>query len=144
MNFEGMHPGRFACRRIGLRPGKECSMEFRRILCLALLSLCAAGAANTFARPRQRPLGTGISSVMAGVQPSKQTASPECREWTGQVCTVCGIETPIDISLKNRTKTPVLLCSDMKPGPARVEMTAHAEPTIPGLWEVELGLGYRT
>jgi hypothetical protein len=32
----------------------------------------------------------------------------------------------------------------MKPGRARLEMTTHAEPTIPGLWEVEFGLGYQT
>jgi hypothetical protein len=32
----------------------------------------------------------------------------------------------------------------MKPGPARVVLMAHAEPAIPGLWEVEFGLGYQT
>jgi len=84
------------------------------------------------------------SSVVAGIQLLKQRANPNCREWRDGACTVCGIDSAISISLKNKTKTPLLLCQDMKPGPARVVMMTHAEPTIPGLWEVEFGLGYQT
>ena len=74
----------------------------------------------------------------------KEKANPNCREWKNEACTVCGIDSVIDISLKNKTKTPILLCRDMKPGPAKVVMLTHAGPAIPGVWEVELGLGYQT
>jgi len=74
----------------------------------------------------------------------KGKANPTCREWKNEACTVCGIDSAIDISLKNKTKTPILLCREMKPGPAKVVMLTHAGPAIPGVWEVELGLGYRT
>ena len=96
---------------------------------LALLSLCAAGAELT---------------DVDGRQPSKQNANPKCLEWKEGACMVCGLNSTVNISLKNKTRTPMLLCRDMKPGPVRVEMVTHAEPTIPGLWEVEFGLGYQT
>jgi hypothetical protein len=91
-------------------------VDNRRFLCLGLLSLCAA----------------------------QERANPNCREWKNETCTVCSIDSAIDISVKNKTKTPVLQCRDMKPGPARVEGLTHAEPAIPGVWEVEFGLGYQT
>jgi hypothetical protein len=71
-------------------------------------------------------------------------ANPKCLEWKNGACTVCGIDSAIDILLKPMTKTPILLCRNMKPGPARVVMSTHVEPAIPGLWEVEFGLGYQT
>jgi hypothetical protein len=137
-------------------------------LFLALLSLCGAGGRLSRAgHSREDPpvewtdlaqfvrsagryetytssLETGNAPVVAGVRLLTQKANPNCREWRDEVCTLCGIESAIDISVKNKTKTPVLFCRDMKPGPARVVMTTHAEPTIPGLWEVEFGLGYQT
>ena len=92
-------------------------MYDRRFLIFVLVSLCAA----------------------------QEEVNPNCRVWKNETCTVCGIDSAaIDISVKKRTKTPVLLCRGMKPGPARVEMLTHAEPAIPGLWEVEFGLGYQT
>ena len=75
---------------------------------------------------------------------SKERANPSCREWKNEACTVCGIDSAIDISVKNKTKTPILLCRDMKPGAAKVVMFTHAEPVIPGVWEVEFGVGYQT
>jgi hypothetical protein len=101
----------------------------RLLLSLSLLLFCAAGA--ELAHVDGRPL-------------SKQNANPKCLEWKEGACMVCGIDSTINISVKNKTKTRVLLCRDMKPGPVRVEMVMHAEPTIPGLWEVEFGLGYQT
>ena len=74
----------------------------------------------------------------------KEKTNPNCREWKNGGCTVCGIDSAIDISLKNKTKTPILLCRGMKPGPVKVVMLTHAGPAIPGVWEVELGLGYQT
>lgn len=71
-------------------------------------------------------------------------ADSNCREWKGKSCTVCGIDATLNISVKSKTKTPVLRCRDMKAGPARVVMMTHAEPMLPGLWEVEFGLGYQT
>jgi hypothetical protein len=77
-------------------------------------------------------------------QDIKQDVHPNCLEWKKEACAVCGIDSAVDISLKNKTRTPLLECRDMKPGPVKVEMEAHAEPAIPGLWEVEFGLGYQT
>ena len=71
-------------------------------------------------------------------------ANPDCLEWKGEACTVCGIRSVRNFSVPNRTKTPLLLCRGMKPGPSRVVMVTHAEPALPGLWEVEFGLGYQT
>jgi hypothetical protein len=134
-------------------------------LYLTLLSLSATGAGLSQTRQSQEnppvfsefsavktgkpqtytsSLETGHSSVVAGIQPLKQIANPNCREWKDEACTVCGIDSSINILVKNKTKTPLLLCRDMKPGPARVVMMTHAEPTISGLWEVEFGLGYQT
>jgi len=97
-------------------------MDNRRFLCVALFLLCAAqpGSART------------------------KSANPNCQEWKKDACTVCGIDSTIDLSVENKTKTPILVCRDMKPGPAKVVMVTHAEPTIPGVWQVEFGLGYQT
>jgi len=110
-------------------------MENRRFLGLAPCLLCAIAAGSANPQPH---------SAISELASSKQAANPDCLKWKGEVCTECGIHSFISISLKNKTKTPLFLCQNMKPGPARLEMTTHAEPQIPGLWEVELGLGYRT
>jgi len=81
---------------------------------------------------------------MSGNRLAEQTADHNCREWQGEVCKECSLDFILDISVRNKTKTPMLLCRGMKPGPARLVMKAHAEPKIPGLWEVEFGLGYQT
>ena len=110
-------------------------MEKRRFLSLApwLLCVIAAGIAN----PQPH-------SAIPELASPHQTANPDCRKWKVEVCEECGINSFDRISLKNKTKTTLLLCQSMKPGPAKLEMTTHAEPEIPGLWEVELGLGYQT
>jgi len=81
---------------------------------------------------------------MSGNQLAEQTADHNCREWQGEVCKECSLDSILNISVRNKTKTPLLLCRGMKPGPARLVMKAHAEPKISGLWEVEFGLGYQT
>lgn len=112
----------------------------RRLFCLALLLLCVVK--EGFAQARHLEAGGPFSA--AGSQGFRESAMPNCREWKNNACTRCSIRSTIDISLKNKTKTPILLCPDMKPGPARVVLVTHAEPGIPGLWEVEFGLGYQT
>jgi hypothetical protein len=115
-------------------------VDDRRFFCLALLLLCAAKGG--FAQTQRRM--AGFPFIPAEIQLPKEEANPNCKEWKNKACRVCGIEATIDISVKNKTKTPTLLCRDMKPGPARVVMVTHVEPTILGLWEVEFGLGYKT
>lgn len=75
---------------------------------------------------------------------NKEKNDPNCRRWENGACTICGIDFPMKISLENKRKTPILLCRDMRPGPAKLLMETHAEPAIPGVWEVEFGLGYQT
>ena len=84
------------------------------------------------------------SSVQQEQAGDKEKTNPNCRESKNGACTVCAIASPIDISLKNKTKTPILLCRDMRPGPAKLVMQIHAAPAIDGVWEVEFGLGYQT
>ena len=84
-----------------------------------------------------------FAALLCAQLPIKK-ASPNCQESKDGVCTVCAIDSAVDVSVQNKTKTPILLCRNMKPGPARVVMTTHAEPAIPGVWEVEFGLGYKT
>src|SRR5215475_9034517 len=123
-------------------------MENRSFLPLALLSLCAVSGLSevSIGEPRTHSAGAknGAAPMVAELHDSRQKTNPSCRQWKGETCTVCGIDSPSSFLLKNKTKTPVLLCRDMKPGPARLEMTSHAEPAISGLWEVEFGLGYQT
>lgn len=64
-----------------------------------------------------------------------------CMKREGNFCTDCGIDVTTGIAIPNKTRTPLPACRDMKPGPARLTMETHAEPVIPGLWEVEFGLG---
>jgi hypothetical protein len=86
-------------------------------------------------------------SLLCAAQPvltHTKSANLNCREWKKNACAVCGIDSVIDLSVQNKTRTPILECRDMKPGPANVMMLTHAEPTIPGVWQVEFGLGYQT
>ena len=111
----------------------------RHFFCLVLLSFHAIRGG--FAQYEQRGEGAPVEGI---VQSSKERVKPNCLKWKNGACTVCGIDSAIDLSVKNKTKTPVLFCRDMKPGPFRVVMSTHAEPVIPGVWEVEFGLGYQT
>ena len=97
-------------------------MQSRRFLYLAVVFLSVAGAA--FA----------------------QAANPtsHCMKREANFCTECRIDVTTGLSIPNKTKTPLPACRGMKPGPARLLMETHAEPVIPGLWEVEFGLGYKT
>ena len=97
-------------------------MDNRRFLWIALFLLCASQPGST----------------------QTKSASRNCREWKKGACRVCGIDAAIDLSVQNKTKTPILVCRDMKPGPAKVVMLTHAEPTVSGVWQVEFGLGYQT
>jgi hypothetical protein len=97
-------------------------VDNRRFLCVALFLLCAAQAGSMHTK----------------------SANPNCREWQKDACTVCGIDSVTALSVHNKTKNPILVCRDMKPGPVKVVMLTHAEPTIPGVWQVEFGLGYQT
>ena len=92
----------------------------------------------------KKPAAHREGPVLAQSRDSRQKTNPNCLEWKNETCTLCGIDSALALALKNKTKTPVLLCRQMKPGPARLEMRAHAEPAISGLWEVEFGLGYQT
>ena len=129
-------------------------MNNRRFLCFAFFVLWLTTGGLTqerrslvnlsrdgthFAQGRER-----YSSVQQEQPGDKEKANPNCREWKDGACTVCGIDSAIDISLKNMTKTPVLFCRDIKPGPAKLVMQTHAAPAIHGVWEVEFGLGYQT
>src|SRR3974390_558610 len=96
-------------------------VDNRRFFCLALLLLCAARGG--FAQS-QRPMA-GTFFIPARIQPARERTNPNCKEWESTVCKVCRIEAAIDISVKNKTMTPILLCRDMKPGPARVLMVTH-------------------
>ena len=111
-------------------------MSNGNLVYLALLSFCAVAGASC--------LEIGTSPVAFAIQKPGQGTNPNCREWKDEVCTLCGIDSVINISVKNKTKTLVLVCRGMKPGPARLVMTTHAEPATPGVWEVEFGLGYKT
>jgi hypothetical protein len=79
-----------------------------------------------------------------GVGNAARKPSSKCMKREANFCVDCGIDVPTEISIPNKTKTPLLACRDMKPGPARLVMETHAEPLTSGLWEVEFGLGYKT
>jgi hypothetical protein len=123
-------------------------LDNRLLFLVPLLLLCAlegfAQAKHGWDNPPIDFAQTLYAPVEAEQSVAKEGANPKCLEWKNGACTVCDIESAIDILLKHMTKTPILLCRDMKPGPATVLMLTHAEPTIPGLWEVEFGVGYRT
>jgi hypothetical protein len=84
-----------------------------------------------------------LSAAQPGTTQTK-SANPNCREWSNGACTVCGTDVTIELSVKSKTRTPILACRDMKPGLAKVVILTHAEPAIPGEWQVEFGLGYQT
>lgn len=116
--------------------GRRAFVNNRCFFCFALLLVWA-------------PAGVIAQEKSSPKPPQDQAASLErsnknCREWKHEACTVCSIDSTTDISLKNKTKTPILLCSDMRPGPAKLVLLAHTEPAIPGVWELEFGLGYQT
>jgi len=125
----------------------------RHILCMALLLLCSAegGFAQTGHNQEWpvRPSGFGQTShrylsVEEQQSLNKEGAKANCLERKNEACTACAIDTAIDMSVKNKTKTAILMCRDMKPGPVKMVMLTRAEPTISGVWEVEFGLGYQT
>lgn len=95
-------------------------------------------------RPTGRYNGQSVHGSSAPEVTVKTVANPDCLEWKGEACTVCGINSVRNFSVPNKTKSPLLLCRGMKPGPVRVVIVTHAEPTLRGLWEVEFGLGYQT
>lgn len=112
-------------------------MSYWRLFCVAL-SLCYAANAGL-------AQGQSLQAVdPSGIEVSKQMGNPNCQKWQNHACVVCGIRSTVDISVKSKTKTLLLQCQDMKPGPAKIVMLTHAEPTTSGVWEVEFGLGYQT
>lgn len=129
-------------------------MDNRCWICVPLLLLCIGEAGFAQAKPgwgHPSSQSTDFAHMRKPDAPveeehsvAKGRGNPKCLEWNNGACTVCGIDSAIDILLKPMTKAPILLCRDMKPGPARAVMFTHAEPAIPGLWEVEFGLGYQT
>jgi len=123
----------------------------RRYLSIVLFLVGATAGGFAQAQQGGEKSDSGVAHALRpyapiGEQQSivKEKANPNCLEWKNEACTVCGIDSATTISLKNMTKTPILLCRDMKPGPAKVTMVTHAEPAVPGIWEVEFGLGYQT
>jgi hypothetical protein len=79
-----------------------------------------------------------------GVGNAGRKPSSHCLKREANFCIDCGMDVSTEMSIPNKTKTPLLTCRDMKPGPARLVMETYAEPVISGLWEVEFGLGYKT
>ena len=84
-------------------------------------------------------LSTSGAAFAQGANPTSH-----CIKREANFCIECAIDITTGISIPNKTKTPLPACRDMKPGPARLTMETHAEPVIPGLWEVEFGFGYKT
>jgi hypothetical protein len=100
-------------------------MHSRPFRYLAVCLLCVSGAA--------------FAQENAGRKPNSQ-----CMKREANLCIDCGIDVTTETSIPNKTRTPLLACHDMKPGPAQIVMETNAEPVIPGLWEVEFGVGYKT
>ena len=100
-------------------------MHSRPFRYLAVCLLCVSGAA--------------FAQENAGRKPNSQ-----CMKREANLCTDCGIDVTTETSIPNKTRTPLLTCHDMKPGPAKIVMETNAEPVNPGLWEVEFGVGYKT
>ena len=100
-------------------------MHSRPFRYLAVCLLCVSGAA--------------FAQENAGRKPNSQ-----CMKREASLCTDCGIDVTTETSIPNKTRTPLLTCHDMKPGPAKIVMETNAEPVNPGLWEVEFGVGYKT
>lgn len=134
-------------------------MENRRLLGVVFLSLCITGAlAHTLSAriatfvefKRAQPSAhtytskTLSNSFVEDAQVTTESLNAKCLQRENGACVVCGIDTAINTSVSHKTRTPLLTCRGMKPGPAKLIMETHAEPAIAGLWEVELGLGYHT
>jgi hypothetical protein len=124
-------------------------VDYRRFFYLALLLLSAgipkfsdlkSGKPETYLY--RSPVVNG--SFVEGVEPPGDKSNPNCLRRDNNSCTVCGMDVTTGMSLRNMTKTPLLMCRDMKPGPTKLMIETHAEPTISGLWEVEFGIGYHT
>jgi len=134
-------------------------MKNHRFLCIALLSICVTGGfaptlyakiATFVERKHGQPatftytLQTWGNSVVEEVQVATEPLNAKCLQRENGICTLCGIDTTTSTSVNNKTRTSLLTCRGMKPGPAKLVMETHAEPVSPGLWEVEFGLGYHT
>ena len=128
-------------------------MHERRFVCFALFLLWLTTGGLTQERQGMELLSRNRTPSGQQPQPysfqheqviNKEKSDANCRKWESGACTICGIDSPVKISLESKTKTPILLCRDIRPGPAKLMMEAHAEPAIPGVWEVEFGLGYQT
>jgi hypothetical protein len=83
--------------------------------------------------------GASFAQENAGLK-----ATSQCMKRQANLCIDCGIDVTTETSVKNKTRTPLLACHDMRPGPATIVMETNAEPLVRGLWEVEFGVGYKT
>jgi hypothetical protein len=113
-------------------------MKNRRIFWIVLLPICVTGA---LADSRSATWG---NSALEEVRIPTDSLTAKCLQRENGVCTVCGIEAATNTKVSNKTRTSLLTCRGMKPGPAKLVMETRAEPVIPGLWEVEFGFGYHT
>jgi len=131
-------------------------MKIPRFSCVVLLSAClTVGFARvlcaeiaTFIESKHSQSATYIPASKAHGNPEGQnrqdSLDAKCLQSENGICTVCGIDTTTSTKVSNKTRTSLLACRGMKPGPAKLVIETHAEPGIPGLWEVEFGLGYHT
>ena len=135
-------------------------MGIRQFFGILVMSFCATGAilahANSTrsspfsevgrARPEAYASTLRINGNFAAENISllAGTLSGHCLQRKNAACTVCGINGATSISVNHKTRTVLLNCSGMKPGPTQLVMETHAEPVSPGLWEVEFGIGYHT
>ena len=131
-------------------------MKNRRFLCVVLLSICLTGGLArvlsariaTLLEPKHGQSTTSILASKAHGNPEGQnpedSANAKCQQSENGICTVCGIDATTSTKVSNKTRTSLLACRGMKPGPAKLIIETHAEPWIPGMWEVEFGLGYHT
>jgi hypothetical protein len=118
-------------------------MHGRPFLYLVVWLLSASGAAFAQAATPERTVPSDHAFAQ-GVENAGRKATSQCIKRDANVCTECGVDVTTEISIPNKTRTPLPACHDMKPGPARLVLETHAEPVDPGLWEVEFGLGYKT
>jgi hypothetical protein len=114
-------------------------MHGRPFLYLVVSLLSASGAAFAQAATPERTVSSAQEVENAG-----RKSTSQCMKREADLCTECAIDVTTEISIPNKTRTPLPACYDMKPGPARLVLETHAEPVAPGLWEVEFGLGYKT
>jgi hypothetical protein len=118
-------------------------MHGRPFLYLAVCLFCASGTAFAQAATSERTVPSGHAFAQ-GVENAGRKPASQCLKREANVCTECGIDVRAEVSIPNKTKTPLLACHDMRPGPAKIVMETHAEPVNPGVWEVEFGVGYKT